>query len=526
MALQNVLIDGRWRASASAGTFKADNPATMAPANADEYPISSWADCDAALTAAASAAVALRNVPANQLAAFLERLRSANRGRGRRARCPGSRGKRAAGAAALGRSGASAHDKPIAPGGRRGTRGDLATAHDRHQGRHSFGSRAAGADLGLRTEQFPLRVQQRGRRRFCGRHCGRQPGDRQGQHVSPGTSRLLAELAFAAVQHTALPPATVQLLYRTGHEDGARAVADARTGAVGYTGSRRAGLTLKAAADAAGKPIYVELSSINPVLILPGALAERSADLVNEFVTSALMGCGQFCTNPGLTLLIAGEPTEDFIRAVAERFKAAPAGTLLSRSVATSLSSSLQTLRGAGAKVVVGGEPGGGVGYSFSNTLLRATAAQFLAEPEAFQTEAFGNVSLLVVADDEKQLARVIEAMEGNLTGTIYSDRQGADDAAYDRLAPALRTKVGRLLNDRMPTGVAVSSAMNHGGPYPATGHPGFTAVGIPASLRRFAALECYDQVRSHRLPPLLQNANPLGAWRLIDGSWTQAPCA
>jgi NADP-dependent aldehyde dehydrogenase len=108
------------------------------------------------------------------------------------------------------------------------------------------------------------------------------------------------------------------------------------------------------------------------------------------------------------------------------------------------------------------------------------------------------------------------------LTGCIYSDTDGADEEAYRQLAPLLRTKVGRLLNDKMPTGVAVSPAMNHGGPYPATGHPGFTAVGIPAALRRFAVLACYDGVRPNRLPVALQDKNPTGKmWRLIDGQWT-----
>ena len=116
----------------------------------------------------------------------------------------------------------------------------------------------------------------------------------------PGTTRLLAEEAHAAAQATGMPPATVQLIYRTSHEDGERLVSDPRVGATGYTGSRAAGLKLKAAADKAGKPIYLELSSVNPVVILPGALEERLDDIAGQFATSCLMGTGQFCTNPGL----------------------------------------------------------------------------------------------------------------------------------------------------------------------------------------------------------------------------------
>jgi NADP-dependent aldehyde dehydrogenase len=126
------------------------------------------------------------------------------------------------------------------------------------------------------------------------------------------------------------------------------------------------------------------------------------------------------------------------------------------------------------------------------------------------------------VARDVAEAGNVLTRLEGNLTGCIYSDSRGGDNDAYGRLAPVLRRKVGRLLNDKMPTGVAVSPAMNHGGPYPATGHPGFTSVGIPAALRRFAMLACYDNVRHHRLPASLRDKNPTGnLWRNIDGQWT-----
>jgi NADP-dependent aldehyde dehydrogenase len=322
----------------------------------------------------------------------------------------------------------------------------------------------------------------------------------------PGTTRLLAEEAQAAAQATGLPAGTVQLLYRTSHADGERLVSDPRVGATGYTGSRSAGLKLKAAADKAGKPIYLELSSVNPVVILPGALAERLDDIATEFATSCLMGAGQFCTNPGLLILLAGETTEQFLESVVARFKAAPVGTLLSANVARSLGQGVGMLVRAGAHTLVAAKGSGGQGYCHPNTLLRASGQQFLEAPEALQTEAFGNASLAVVAEDLEQACQIVEHLEGNLTGCVYSHTGGQDDAAYDQIAFRLRPKVGRLLNDKMPTGVAVSPAMNHGGPYPATGHPGFTAVGIPASLRRFAMLQCYDNVRPHRLPAALRS--------------------
>ena len=140
------------------------------------------------------------------------------------------------------------------------------------------------------------------------------------------------------------------------------------------------------------------------------------------------------------------------------------------------------------------------------NTMLRVEGETYLRNPESLQAEAFGNAVLFVIAKGADEARSILESLEGNLTGCIYSATTGEDDPAYAALEPALRQRVGRLLNDKMPTGVALSPAMNHGGPYPATGHPGFTAVGLPASLRRFAKLECFDNVRPGRLPPALRD--------------------
>ena len=234
------------------------------------------------------------------------------------------------------------------------------------------------------------------------------------------------------------------------------------------------------------------------------------------------MGTGQFCTNPGIVLLLAGVKTEDFVTRVASKFSASPVGTLLNGGVQSGLEESVGALQSAGATLVTGGQTGGGSGYSFANTLLRVSGSEFIENAEALQTEAFGNESLFVIAADVNEAVDIAHRFEGNLTGSVYSDASGEDDELYDVITPILRRKVGRLLNDKMPTGVAVSSAMNHGGPYPATGHPGFTAVGIPASLRRFAMLQCFDNVRQHRLPAELRDGNPLKVWRLENEDFTR----
>jgi NADP-dependent aldehyde dehydrogenase len=287
--------------------------------------------------------------------------------------------------------------------------------------------------------------------------------------------------------------------------------ADPRLGAIAFTGSRAGGLALKSATDAVGKPAYLEMSSINPLVILPGALRERLAKIADEFADSALAASGQFCTSPGLVLLLAGPESEQFIAEIKSRFESRAPGCLLSQGVARSLAASVRAIHDAGAELVTGGAPVPGPGWRFANTLLRVSAEKFIADPHRLQTEAFGNAALVVVAQSVPQAAQVLWALHGNLTGSIYTDTTGSDDSAYATLSPILRRRVGRLLNDKMPTGVAVSPAMQHGGPYPATGHEGFTSVGIPAAMRRFARLECYDNVRPGRLPVSLAGVEKSG---------------
>ena len=522
MSLHPVLIAGQWRQALSAGSFHSENPATGEPVPG-EFPISAWADCDAALTAATAAAIALRATAPEKIARFL--LRYAER---LEARKPG-----------LVEMAHAETGLPKAP-----RLSDVELPRTTSQLRQGAAAAREGSwalptldtKLDIRSvlaplgpvwvfgpNNFPFAFNSVAGGDFVAAIAAGNPVIAKANSSHPGTTRLLAEEAFAAVTEIGLPPATVQLLYRTGHADGERLVADPRTGATGYTGSRSAGLRLKAAADAAGKPIYVELSSVNPVLLLPGALAERTDKLVDEFAGSCLLGTGQFCTNPSLVILVAGDATERFITAVQAKFDSAPITPLLSSAVARALDASVQTLQSAGAQLVTGGRAVAAPGYRFCNTLLRASGDAFLAAPEKLQTEAFGNAALFVVVRDAAQIAAILDQLEGNLTGCIYSDTRGSDDVLCVKLEPHLRPRVGRLLNDKMPTGVAVSPAMNHGGPFPATGHPGFTAVGIPAALRRFGMLQCYDNVRPARLPAALRNQNPNGQmWRLIDGQWTQ----
>jgi NADP-dependent aldehyde dehydrogenase len=523
MSDHSILIDGKWRASRSTGSFQAVNPATGEKLPGS-YPVSSWEDCDAALEAAARAADRLRRTPPETIARFLtryaERIEASASSLVEQAHLETA----LASSPRLSDVELPRTTNQLRQAAEAALEGSwaLATIDTKNQIRSCF--EPIGPVVVFGPNNFPFAFNGAAGGDFAAAMAAGNPVIAKGHPLHPGTSRMLAEQALSAVEECGLPPATVQLIYKIDHKSGNRLVSDRRVGASGFTGSRSAGMALKAAADGAGKPIYLEMSSINPVVVLPGALAERGGKVASELAASCLLGGGQFCTSPGLVVLLAGENTDRFIDEVKNAFTAAPMPALLSQSVATGLASSVKTLRDAGAELVTAATaaPAG----RHPNTLLRVSGERFLAETEALQTEAFGSTSLCIIARDAREAAEVLTRLEGNLTGSIYSDTRGSDDDLYVQLAAVLRQKVGRLLNDKMPTGVAVSPAMNHGGPFPATGHPGFTAVGIPASLRRFAALACYDNVRQHRLPPLLRDVNPNGkAWRLIDGRWTQDAC-
>jgi 2,5-dioxopentanoate dehydrogenase len=525
MAEHPVLIGGEWRSAKAAKTFTAVNPATGEPLP-DTYPFSGWEDCDAALSAAAAAAAELRQMPPAAIARFLTRFADnieANK------------------AAIV----EQAHLETALPKSPRladvelpRTTGQLRQAADaaiegswalptidtKNQIRSCF--EPVGPVVVFGPNNFPFAFSGVAGGDFAAAIAAGNPVIGKAHPLHPGTGRLLAEAAVAAIADAGLPPATVQMIYKIDHQSGQRLVSDSRAGASAFTGSRAAGMALKNAADAVGKPIYLEMSSINPVVILPGALVERGSKVAAEVASSCLMGGGQFCTNAGLLVVFAGAGSDKFLDEVKSAFDAAQPPALLSEGVAKGLAESVKTLRSAGAAVLTA-TGAGQIGARYPNTLLRVTGQQFLADPAKLQTEAFGSASLCVVVRDADEAEEVLSHLEGNLTGCIYSDTQGSDESLYSRLAPALRRRVGRLLNDKMPTGVAVSPAMNHGGPFPATGHPGFTAVGIPASLRRFGMLCCYDNVRQHRLPAALRDQNPNGRmWRLIDGKMTQDSCS
>lgn len=501
-----VLMAGEWRASRAVGHFQVENPSTGAVLPA-VFPVSAPEEVWRMVAAAGEAAGVLRDLPGTQIAAFLEDFASAIEQRAEELvetahvetglpRSPRLKDVELPRTTDQLRQAAAA----ARSGSWRKVEMDAARKI------YSWNAPLGGAVVVLGPNNFPFAFNSAGGGDFAAALVAQNPVIAKANTGHPDTTRLFAELAHRCAQAHLLPPATIQLCYRIPQATGLELVAHPGVGATAFTGSKEAGLALKRAADATGKPIYLEMSSINPVVVLAGALRERGDAIAREFFASCTMGAGQFCTNPGLVILPESPDGRRFLEVAVRAFAQGQPGVLLNRGVRDNLGSAVATLRKHGARLLCGGGPVEGAGFRFQNTLLQVSGEQFLAAPAALQTEAFGPVSLVVCATDTEQVIEVLARLEGNLTGTIYADTQGADAAEYRQVEPHLRAKVGRLINDRMPTGVAVSPAMNHGGPFPATGHPGFTAVGLPASVARFAALHCYDNVPAERLPEPLRS--------------------
>ena len=338
----------------------------------------------------------------------------------------------------------------------------------------------------------------------------------------PGTAELVATAINRAIAACGLPPATFSLIHGGGSTIGIAMVKHPATAAVGFTGSSAAGRALFDAAASRPHPIpvFAEMSSLNPLFALPGALAERAAPLATGLVTSFTLGVGQFCTKPGLVFVTRSPDTDTFLQKLADAVRAAPCGTMLTSGIRDAFLENRAKVTGlAGVQLLATTTAAANDTRTESAPSVATTTAQnFLAHP-ALATEAFGPFTLVVIAEDANELAACAAALEGQLTATVHGN--AADLAAARPLLSALERIAGRVVLNGFPTGVEVCPAMNHGGPYPATTDTRFTSVGT-AAIFRFARPVCYQSFPDALLPEALQNANPLGLMRLVDGKQTR----
>lgn len=331
----------------------------------------------------------------------------------------------------------------------------------------------------------------------------------------PGTSELVGKAICAAIARCGLPEGVFSMLFGSGTAIGQGLVADPRIAAVGFTGSRAGGTALMrtAAARPVPIPVYAEMSSINPVYLLPHALALRAETIGTAFVGSLTMGAGQLCTNPGLVFAVDGPDLDRFVTASAKALGVAPAQTMLTPGILQAYQTSVSRLaHNRCVRRIAEGQVGSPM--QGQAALFETTAAQFRGDASLIE-EVFGASALIIRCPNAATMRDLTEGMEGQLTATIQMEP--ADLAEAKTLLPVLERRVGRILINGFPTGVEVSPAMVHGGPYPATSDGRSTSVGTLA-IERFLRPVCYQDFPAGLLPEALQDGNPLGLWRRTDG--------
>ncbi len=338
----------------------------------------------------------------------------------------------------------------------------------------------------------------------------------KGHPAHPGTGELVARAIAEAVTASGLPAGVFSYLPGETNELGGALVANARIRAVGFTGSRAGGLSLVRIAAQRDEPIpvYAEMSSINPVILFPAALAARGEALGSAFVQSLTMGAGQFCTNPGLVLAVDGPDLEAFIAAAATAMTDSQPATMLSPGIHASFEKGVDALASHRAvRSVARGVTGEGVNQAVG-AIFETDAASFLAD-RALGHEVFGSSSVVVRCRDLAEVSTVVASLEGQLTATLHMDP--ADEADAATLIPVIARRVGRILANGWPTGVEVAPAMVHGGPFPATSDGRTTSVGT-AAIERFLRPVCFQNLATSLLPPALDDANPWAIARRLDG--------
>lgn len=335
------------------------------------------------------------------------------------------------------------------------------------------------------------------------------------------TAAFVGEAILRAASKTGMPAGVFNMVYGGGV--GEWLVKHPAIQAVGFTGSLKGGRALcdMAAARPQPIPVFAEMSSINPVVVLPGALASRGEQIARELADSVVLGCGQFCTNPGLVIGIASPDFSLFTANLIAEIGQRPAQTMLNAGTLKSYEKGLAALHAHPRIRHLAGQQQ--EKRQARPHLFQADAGLLIEGDELLQEEVFGPLTVIVEVADKAELIRALHGLRGQLTATLTAEP--ADLEAHGDLLPLLEQKVGRVLFNGYPTGVEVCDAMVHGGPYPATSDARGTSVGSLA-IDRFLRPVCYQNCPDALLPDALKNANPLGIARLVDGVTTRESLA
>jgi alpha-ketoglutaric semialdehyde dehydrogenase len=340
-------------------------------------------------------------------------------------------------------------------------------------------------------------------------------------HAHPGTSEMVGQVIARSVRKCGLPPGVFALLFGAGSEIGAALVDHPNVKAVGFTGSLTAGKALMQRAAARPEPIpcFMEMSSVNPLFVLPEALHTRGAQIAAGLFSSFTLGVGQFCTKPGLVYLPRNADADALVAEVKALVEKAAPSAMLTEGISKSYRSGIAGRQAQPQVNTVAQASSSGAGKNYAApVLMQIDAKDLLAHPE-LSTEVFGPSALVIRYDSREQLMELAGSIEGQLTATLHATE--ADLAAFADLIAILERKAGRLIVNGFPTGVEVCHAMVHGGPYPATSDSRATSVGT-YSIYRFVRPVCYQDFPQAALPEELKDANPLGIMRLVDGELTR----
>ncbi|TCP49943.1 NADP-dependent aldehyde dehydrogenase [Tamaricihabitans halophyticus] len=332
----------------------------------------------------------------------------------------------------------------------------------------------------------------------------------KGHPAHPELSQELARLTQDALAGTSAPAGLFALV--TGFAAGERLVRAEHTAAVAFTGSQQAGLALWRIANEREVviPVFAEMGTVNPVVVTPSG-ATRIDEIAEGFVDSFSRGAGQYCTKPGLLFVPAGADATTRIAEALRRL--APSAWMLTRPIATAAATGVAELLAAGA-VAIAEVPGPSDGWSVDTTLLRVPIDK-LRPGSRLLAECFGPVAIVVEYREPAELDRALASLQGTLAAAVQTG--GVDDPEVPRLVAMLGGLAGRVAVDEWPTGVAVSWAQQHGGPWPATTAPATTSVGAGA-LARFTRPVAYQHVPDAALPPALRAGNPWRLPRRVDG--------
>jgi NADP-dependent aldehyde dehydrogenase len=337
----------------------------------------------------------------------------------------------------------------------------------------------------------------------------------------PGGGELVAGAITRAVADCALPPGVFSFVHG-GAEIGVALVRHPATAAVSFTGSHAAGRALFDAASSRPKPIpvFAEMSSVNPMFVLPGALKERTDAVAQGLLGSFTLGVGQFCTKPGLVFAVRGWDLDVFVEKLAGAVRQAASGTMLTAGIRAAFERTRADVTAVeGVSAVAGSQaapPHGAT--SAAPSVALTSAARFLAEP-SLANEVFGPFVLVVGCEDADEMLACANALDGQLTATLHGTATDLVDSG--KLLEAAASRAGRVIVNGFPTGVEVSPAMHHGGPYPATTDVRFTSVGTAAILR-FSRPVCYQGFPDALLPTELKNENPRNILRTVNGALTR----